>query len=207
MRAFVKFLVVSGFFVSLFVGVGNANAELAPDVLVKQTADDVLTIIKNDREIQAGNQQKLYAVIEEKILPNFDFDRVCRMVLGKNWKSATPEQQAIFQKEFRSLLLRTYSSALSKYKDQVIEYKPMRYEVDEKNVSVKTQILQSGGQPIAVDYSLVKGATGWKVYDIVIESVSLVTNYRSQFSNEIRQNGLDSLNKKLVDKNTVAGLK
>jgi phospholipid transport system substrate-binding protein len=207
MKAFVKFLVVSGFFVSLFVGVGNANAELAPDVLVKQTADDVLTIIKNDREIQAGNQQKLYAVIEEKILPNFDFDRVCRMVLGKNWKSATPEQQAIFQKEFRSLLLRTYSSALSKYKDQVIEYKPMRYEVDEKNVSVKTQILQSGGQPIAVDYSLVKGAAGWKVYDIVIESVSLVTNYRSQFSNEIRQNGLDSLNKKLADKNTVAGLK
>jgi len=207
MKAFVKFLVVSGFFVSLFVGVGNANAELAPDVLVKQTADDVLTIIKNDREIQAGNQQKLYAVIEEKILPNFDFDRVCRMVLGKNWKSATPEQQALFQKEFRSLLLRTYSSALSKYKDQVIEYKPMRYEVDEKNVSVKTQILQSGGQPIAVDYSLVKGAAGWKVYDIVIESVSLVTNYRSQFSNEIRQNGLDSLNKKLADKNTVAGLK
>ena len=207
MKAFVKFLVVSGFFVSLFVGVGNANAELAPDVLVKQTADDVLTIIKNDREIQAGNQQKLYAVIEEKILPNFDFDRVCRMVLGKNWKSATPEQQAIFQKEFRSLLLRTYSSALSKYKDQVIEYKPMRYEVDEKNVSVKTQILQSGGQPIAVDYSLVKGAAGWKVYDIVIESVSLVTNYRSQFSNEIRQNGLDSLNNKLADKNTVAGLK
>ncbi|MEY3743179.1 MAG: hypothetical protein RLZZ541_234 [Pseudomonadota bacterium] len=207
MKAFVKFLVVSGFFVSLFVGVGNANAELAPDVLVKQTADDVLTIIKNDREIQAGNQQKLYAVIEEKILPNFDFDRVCRMVLGKNWKSATPEQQALFQKEFRSLLLRTYSSALSKYKDQVIEYKPMRYEVDEKNVSVKTQILQSGGQPIAVDYSLVKGTAGWKVYDIVIESVSLVTNYRSQFSNEIRQNGLDSLNKKLADKNTVAGLK
>ncbi len=207
MKAFVKFLVVSGFFVSLFVGAGNANAELAPDVLVKQTADDVLTIIKNDREIQAGNQQKLYAVIEEKILPNFDFDRVCRMVLGKNWKSATPEQQAIFQKEFRSLLLRTYSSALSKYKDQVIEYKPMRYEVDEKNVSVKTQILQSGGQPIAVDYSLVKGTAGWKVYDIVIESVSLVTNYRSQFSNEIRQNGLDSLNKKLADKNTVAGLK
>lgn len=207
MKAFVKFLVVSGFFVSLFVGVGNANAELAPDVLVKQTADDVLTIIKNDREIQAGNQQKLYAVIEEKILPNFDFDRVCRMVLGKNWKSATPEQQALFQKEFRSLLLRTYSSALSKYKDQVIEYKPMRYEVDEKNVSVKTQILQSGGQPITVDYSLVKGTAGWKVYDIVIESVSLVTNYRSQFSNEIRQNGLDSLNKKLADKNTVAGLK
>ena len=207
MKLFVKFLVIFGFFVSLFAAVGIANAEMAPDVLVKQTADDVLTIIKNDKEIQAGNQQKLHGVIEEKILPNFDFDRVCRMVLGKNWKTATPEQQAIFQKEFRSLLLRTYSSALSKYKDQVIEYKPMRYEADEKNVSVKTLILQPGGQPIAVDYSLVKGSAGWKVYDIVIENVSLVTNYRSQFSNEIRQNGLDSLNKKLTDKNLIAGLK
>ncbi len=207
MKLFIKFLVVFGFFVSLFAAVGIANAEMAPDVLVKQTADDVLTIIKNDKEIQAGNQQKLHGVIEEKILPNFDFDRVCRMVLGKNWKTATPEQQAIFQKEFRSLLLRTYSSALSKYKDQVIEYKPMRYEADEKNVSVKTLILQPGGQPIAVDYSLVKGSAGWKVYDIVIENVSLVTNYRSQFSNEIRQNGLDSLNKKLTDKNLIAGLK
>ena len=207
MKLFVKFLVAFGFFVNLFAGVGLANAEMAPDVLVKQTADDVLTIIKNDKEIQAGNQQKLHGVIEEKILPNFDFDRVCRMVLGKNWKTATPEQQAIFQKEFRSLLLRTYSSALSKYKDQVIEYKPMRYEADEKNVSVKTLILQPGGQPIAVDYSLVKGSAGWKVYDIVIENVSLVTNYRSQFSNEIRQNGLDSLNKKLTDKNLIAGLK
>ncbi|MDP3087478.1 MAG: ABC transporter substrate-binding protein [Methylotenera sp.] len=207
MKAFGKFLVGVVLSVSLFAGVTIANAELAPDVLVKQTADDVLTIIKNDKEIQSGNQQKLFAVAEEKILPNFDFDRVCRMVLGKNWKSATPEQQATFQKEFRSLLLRTYASALGKYKDQVIEYKPMRSEPDAKNVSVKTQILQSGGQPVAVDYSLVKGATGWKVYDIVIENVSLVTNYRSQFSNEIRQNGLDSLNKKLADKNTAAGLK
>ena len=207
MKIFVKCLLAFGFFLSLFAATGIANAELAPDVLVKQTADDVLIIIRTDKDIQAGNQQKLYAVIEDKILPNFDFDRVCRMVLGKNWKTATPEQQAIFQKEFRSLLLRTYSSALSKYKDQVIEYKPMRYEADEKNVSVKTQILQAGGQPVAVDYSLVKGPAGWKVYDIVIENVSLVTNYRSQFSNEIRQNGLDSLNKKLVDKNTVAGLK
>lgn len=207
MKAFIKLLVGASFFVSLIANAGVANAEIAPDALVKQTADDVLTIIKNDKEIQAGNQQKLFAVAEEKILPNFDFDRVCRMVLGKNWKSATPAQQAVFQKEFRSLLLRTYATALGKYKDQVIEYKPMRSEPDAKNVSVKTQILQPGGQPVAVDYSLVKGPAGWKVYDIVIESVSLVTNYRSQFSNEIRQNGLDSLNKKLADKNTAAGLK
>jgi phospholipid transport system substrate-binding protein len=207
MKLVVKFLVGASFVANLFVSAAMANTEIAPDVLVKQTADDVLTIIKNDKEIQAGNQQKIFLVAEEKILPNFDFDRVCRMVLGKSWKAATPEQQASFQKEFRSLLLRTYAIALGKYKDQVIEYKPLRTEPDAKNVSVKTQILQSGGQPVEVDYSLVKGASGWKVYDIVIESVSLVTNYRSQFSNEIRQNGLDSLNTKLADKNKSAGLK
>ncbi len=205
MKSVSKILVGISFLASLYAGL--ANADVAPDALVKQTADDVLAIIKNDKEIQAGNQQKLYAVAEEKILPNFDFDRVCRMVLGKNWKAATPEQQASFQKEFRSLLLRTYSIALGKYKDQVIEYKPMRTEPDAKNVTVKTQIMQSGGQPIAVDYSLVKNGPSWKVYDIVIENVSLVTNYRSQFSNEIRQNGIDSLNAKLADKNKNAGLK
>ena len=179
-------------------------AETAPDALVKQTADEVLNIIKNDKEIQAGNQKKLFALAEEKILPNFDFERVCKMVLGKNWRSASEEQQASFKKEFRSLLLRTYATALSKYRDQTIEYKPFRAEAGASNVSVKTQILQPGGQPVAVDYSLVKSESGWKVYDIVIESVSLVTNYRSQFSNEIRQGSLDSLIKKLADKNKAA---
>ncbi len=207
MKAIVKLLLLAGLGFALFASSAMANIEIAPDVLVKQTADDVLAIVKNDKEIQAGNQQRLFAVVEEKILPNFDFDRVCRMVLGKNWKSATPEQQALFQKEFRSLLLRTYATALGKYRDQVIEYRPMQTDSSEKNVTVKTQIIQKGGQPIAVDYSLVKGPTGWKVYDIIIESVSLVTNYRSQFSSEIRQNGLDSLNKKLADKNAAAEIK
>lgn len=206
MKTFFSFL--TGFILSagLMAGSMTAVAEVSADELVKQTAEDVLATIKNDKDIQAGNQQKIFALAEEKILPNFDFDRVCRMVLGKNWKSASPEQQAAFQKEFRSLLLRTYATALGKYKNQVIEYKPLRAEPDAKNVSVKTQILQPGGQPIAVDYSLVKGENGWKVYDIVIESVSLVTNYRSQFSNEIRTNGLDSLNKKLAEKNKAAGV-
>lgn len=207
MKAIVKILCLAGWGLVLFTNVAMANIDMAPEVLVKQTADDVLAIVKNDKDIQAGNQQKLFAVVEEKIIPNFDFDRVCRMVLGKNWKSASPEQQALFQKEFRSLLLRTYASALGKYRDQVIEYRPMQTDASEKNVTVKTQIIQKGGQPIAVDYSLVKGPAGWKVYDITIESVSLVTNYRSQFSSEIRQNGLDSLNKKLADKNAAAEVK
>ena len=206
MKTFLGFLTSFILSVGLMVGSSAAVAEVSADDLVKQTAEDVLSTIKNDKDIQAGNQQKIFALAEEKILPNFDFDRVCRMVLGKNWKSASPEQQAAFQKEFRSLLLRTYATALGKYKNQVIEYKPMRAEPGAKNVSVKTQILQPGGQPITVDYSLVKVDSGWKVYDIVIESVSLVTNYRSQFSNEIRTNGLDSLNKKLAEKNKAAGV-
>ncbi|HBA08446.1 MAG: toluene tolerance protein [Methylotenera sp.] len=205
MKMFLKLVMNVAFITTMFVNVSLA-AELSADELVKRTADDVLNTIKSDKDIQAGDQKKIFALAEEKILPNFDFDRVCRMVLGKNWRSATPEQQAAFQKEFRTLLLRTYATALGKYKDQVIEYKPMRAEAGAKNVSVKTQILQPGGQPISVDYSLVKAENGWKVYDIVIESVSLVTNYRSQFSSEIRQNGLDSLNKKLADKNKASGV-
>ena len=175
-----------------------------PDELVKRTAEDVLAIVKNDKDIQAGNQDKLYSLAEEKILPNFNFDRVSRLVLGKNWTRATPEQKSAFQKEFKSLLLRTYSVALSKYKNQTIEYKPLRMAEGATNVTVKTAILQSGGQPVVVDYSLEKQADAWKVYDIVIEGVSLVTNYRSQFTQEIRQNGLDSLIKKLADKNATA---
>ena len=175
-----------------------------PDELVKRTAEDVLAVMKSDKDIQAGNQDKLYSLAEEKILPNFNFDRVSRLVLGKNWTRATPEQKSAFQAEFKTLLLRTYSIALSKYKNQTIEYKPLRMADGATSVTVKTAILQSGGQPVVVDYSLEKQADAWKVYDIVIEGVSLVTNYRSQFTQEIRQNGLDSLIKKLADKNTAA---
>ena len=178
-----------------------------PDALVKRTAEDVLTVVKTDKDIQAGDQQKIYALAEEKILPNFNFDRVSRLVLGKNWTKATPEQKTAFQAEFRTLLIRTYATALSKYKNQTIEYKPLRMVDGANTASVKTQILQPGGQPIEVDYTLAKETDAWKVYDIVIEGVSLVTNYRGQFATEVRQNGLDSLIKKLADKNAAAKAK
>ncbi len=187
---------------AILCGVSFAQAAEAPDVLVKRTADDVLTIIKQDKDIQAGNQQKLFALAEEKILPNFNFDTVSRLVLGKNWLRATPTQKTAFQAEFKSLLLRTYASALSKYKNQTIEFKPLKMQPSDTVVTVKSLVEQSGAQPIALDYSLEKQADGsWKVFDIVVEGVSLVTNYRSQFGEEIRQNGLDSLTKKLADKN------
>jgi len=180
----------------------------APDELVKRTAEDVLTIVKADKDIQAGNQEKLFALAEEKILPNFTFDKVSRLVLGKNWTKATPDQKTAFQSEFKSLLIRTYATALSKYKNQTIDYAPLRMADGAGTATVKTSIVQPGGQPIAVNYTLEKQADAtWKVYDIVIEGVSLVTNYRGQFAQEIRQNGLDSLIKKLADKNKAAGIK
>lgn len=188
----------------MFLASTMVVAAEGPDELVKRTADDVLAVVKSDKDIQAGNQDKIFKLAEEKILPNFNFDKVSRLVLGKNWTKATPEQKTAFQNEFKTLLLRTYATALSKYKNQVIEYKPLRLADGASSATVKTSIIQQGGQPIAVDYSLEKGADAWKVYDIVIEGVSLVTNYRSQFAQEIRQNGLDSLIKKLAEKNGAA---
>jgi phospholipid transport system substrate-binding protein len=182
----------------------TAFAIEGPDELVKRTAEDVLATVKNDADIQAGDQDKIFALAEEKIVPNFNFDKVSRLVLGKNWTKATPDQKTAFQAEFRTLLIRTYATALSKYKNQTIEYKPLRMADGASTASVKTAILQPAGQPIAVDYSLEKKSDVWKVYDIVIEGVSLVTNYRGQFAQEIRQNGIDSLIKKLGDKNKAA---
>ncbi len=185
----------------LFACSAFAQANVPADVFVKSVADDVLAIVKKDKDIQNGDQEKIFALAEEKIVPNFNFDHVCRLVLGKNYSKATKDQQEAFEREFRSLLIRTYASALSKYRNQTIEYKPLRDVADVSPVTVKTQILQSGGQPLAVDYSLEQVADVWKVYDITIEGVSLVTNYRSQFSNEVRQGGMDGLIQKLADKN------
>ena len=191
----------------LFVGLmmfacsALAQATVPADVFVKSVADDVLAIVKKDKAIQSGDQEKIFALAEEKIVPNFNFDHVCKLVLGKNFSKATKDQQDAFEREFRSLLIRTYASALSKYRNQTIEYKPLRDSADDKDVVVKTQILQPGGQPLAVDYSLEQVGDVWKVYDITIEGVSLVTNYRGQFSNEVRQGGMDGLIQKLADKN------
>jgi phospholipid transport system substrate-binding protein len=189
----------AGMFIAAFMQA--AMAETAPDELVKKTADEVLTIIKQDKEIRDGNIAKITAVAEEKILPNFNFDRTSRMVLGKHWRTASPTQKEEFKKQFRDLLIRTYASALSKYQNQTIEFKPLRMQPGDKEVTVRSEILQPGGQPIAVDYSLEKTPESWKVYDIVIEGVSLVTNYRGQFAEEVKRTGLDGLIQKLSEKN------
>jgi phospholipid transport system substrate-binding protein len=180
----------------------HANAEaIPPDTLVKQTATEVIDTIKKDKDIQNGDMKKIVALTEEKILPHFDFERMSRIVLGRNWVKASKEQQAQFLTEFRTLLVRTYSSALAKYRNQTIDYKPLRAASGDTDVTVKTEILQPGGPAVPVDYTLEKKNDEWKVYDVVIEGVSLVTNYRGQFANEIKSGGMDGLIQRLADKN------
>jgi phospholipid transport system substrate-binding protein len=191
-------LLILGFFVSISSASISADGPLE---LVHKTADDVLAVLKADDSIQQ-DKEKIYKLAEEKILPNFDLDRISMLVLGKTWRKINEDQQQQFKSEFKTMLLRTYAVALGKYKDQEIDFKPMRMEPTDKQATVKTQIIQDGAQPISVDYTLAKKDDEWKVFDIVIEGVSLVTNYRSQFASEIKNNGIDSLITKLAEKNS-----
>tara|TARA_B100000902_G_scaffold8793_1_gene11052 strand:+ start:2664 stop:3269 length:606 start_codon:yes stop_codon:yes gene_type:complete len=189
------------FFLILLFFSFNSIADLGPDELVKKTAEDVIFAIKADEEIQKGNKEKIYQLAEDKILPNFDFERIARLVLGRAWRKTDDNQKKEFISEFRTLLLKTYAVALSKYKDQEIKFKPTKISDTDEIVIVKSEIIQGGGQPIKVNYALANNSGKWLVFDIVIEGVSLVTNYRSQFSTEIRKNGIDVLIDKLAKKN------
>ncbi len=177
------------------------SADLAPDILIKNTANEVLTIIKQDKDIQAGNQAKVFNLIDAKVLPHFDFNRMTRLAVGKSWNNASASQKEALIKEFRTLLVRTYATSLASYKDQTIEYKPLRAEANANEVTVNTQIKQAGAQPIPIDYSMEKTEGGWKAYDIIIDGVSLVTNYRSSFAAEIKKSGIDGLIQTLAAKN------
>ena len=153
-----------------------ANEFATPDEMIKHTATEVLGIIKSDKDIQAGDKKKVKALIETKILPQFDFTRMTRLAVGRFWNQATPAQQQELTNEFRSLLVRTYSASLNTYKDQKIDYKPLRMNPSDTDVVVKTSVQQSSGRAIPIDYTVIKSATGWKIYDIAVDGVSLVVN-------------------------------
>lgn len=177
-----------------------------PDALVKANASEVLAIIQKDKDIQAGNKEKIRELVEAKVLPHFDFTRMTRLAVGRFWRQATPAQQQELVNEFRSLLVRTYSASLTSYKDQKIEYKPLKMAPGATEVVVKTVVLQPGGQPIPIDYGMEKTPEGWKVYDITVDGVSLVVNYRSSFAQEIQQGGIEQLIRTLHQKNNSGGL-
>jgi phospholipid transport system substrate-binding protein len=181
---------------------GACAQDIAPDVLAKKVTDEVLTILRSDKDIQAGNTRKVYDLVEAKVLPHFNFSRMTRLAVGAPWRQANPGQQQSLTNEFRTLLVHTYASAFAQYRDQSIEYRPLKMAAADTEVTVQSRIKQSGGgDPIEVNYSMEKTDQGWKVYDVVIAGVSLVQNYRSSFTNEIQKNGIDGLIASLTTKN------
>ena len=175
--------------------------ESAPDVLVKTITTEVIGIIKQDKDIQAGNSKKIADLVEKRILPHFSFARMTRIAVAVNWRRATSEQQKVLTEEFKTLLVRTYSNALSLYRDQVIDFKPLRMRPGDDEVTVKSDIRQRGAQPVTLDYEMEKTPTGWKVFDVKVSGVSLITNYREDFAAQVRESGIDGLIKVLVSKN------
>jgi phospholipid transport system substrate-binding protein len=179
-----------------------AAAQETPDALVKRTTDEVLAIIKADKDLQSGNMTKVVQLAEQKVLPHFDFPRMARLAVGRNWAQASDAQKEAIIKEFRTLLVRTYSSSLSQYRDQTIEVKPTKLAAADKEAVVKTAVIQKGGPPIPIDYAMEKTDTGeWKVYDVVIDGASLVTTYRGTFNDQIQKGGIDGLVKTLQERN------
>lgn len=200
------FMLLSG--VMLLCLATGAGADMqTPDVLIKNTASEVLDIVRADKELRAGNQKRLLELVDAKVLPHFNFERMTRLAVGKSWRAATPEQKQALMKEFRILLVRTYTKAFTSYRDQTVEIKPFKLDPAATEVTVKTAIVKPGGggqQPILVDYDMEKSPDGWKVYDLTVEGVSLVTSYRGTFADQIQQVGIDGLIKTLIDMNQKA---
>lgn len=194
--------------IALWVGVLLACVSLGvradtpePEALIRNTVDEVLAIVKRDKDIQSGNTKKVNELVDAKVLPHFNFTHMTRLAVGKNWRNATPEQKKVLEIEFRNLLVRTYTTAFTTYQNQEVEVKSLKMANDATEVTIKTFILNKGKPPLPVNYDMEKTANGWKVYDLSIEGVSLVTNYRGTFAEQIQKSGIDGLIKMLVEKN------
>lgn len=201
-----KILLLASVLVLSMLGV--ARAETAPEELVHRTTDEILADIKLHRDAYAKDYSKLYKMADEKVLPYFDFRRMSQWVLGQNWRTATPEQRDRFVGEFRALLVRTYATALLNYTDQKIVYFPVQSRPGDDDVTVKTAVKQTGGAPdIPIHYSFYKNKAGeWKVYDVTIDGVSLVTNYRSVYATKVREKGMDGLIAEIAAGNKQSGI-
>jgi len=186
----------------LAAGAAQAQEKLTPpDVLVKQVTLEVVELIAKDKEIRGGNRAKLIGLINDKVLPHFNFTSMAALAMGQSWNKATPEQKKRVTDEFRTLLVRTYASALASYSDQKFDFRPLRAKPADTDVTVNVRVLQAGTQPVPIDYSMEKTSSGWKVYDVVVGGVSLVANYRTEFNNLVRESGVEGLIKNLNAKN------
>jgi len=188
------------FTAALILGAAQAQ-DPAPDVLVKNVTLEVVDLIAKDKEIRAGGRAKLIHLIEAKVLPHFNFNSMTALAMGQSWRSATPEQKKRLTEEFKTLLVRTYASALATYSNQKFDFRPLRAKPADTDVMVQVRVLQPGAQPVPIDYSMEKTGAGWKVYDVMVGGVSLVANYRTEFNNAVRATGIEGLIKDLQAKN------
>ncbi len=180
---------------------GAAGVDTSPDELVKQVTLEVVSIIKSDKDIQSGDRKKIVGLIEAKVLPHFDFTSMSATAVGLGWRKATPDQKLRLTEEFKTLLVRTYASALAAYSQQRFDFRPLHARPSDTDVTVQVRIIQPGTQPVSIDYGMEKTASGWKAYDVVVGGVSLVANYRTEFSNIVRAEGIDGLIRNLQAKN------
>jgi phospholipid transport system substrate-binding protein len=180
--------------------------DLGPEALVKKITADVMEAIKSDKQLAAGDKQKALKLAEEKILPHVDFEEATRLAVGRGWAQANPEQKKKLVQEFRNMLVRTYSNAIGAYEGQTMKVQPVRMKPGDTDVTVHNQFIRPGGKPVLIDYAMRKTDKGWKIYDIVVEGVSLVLTYRSEFDQVVKQEGIDGLIKRLAQKNTPAGV-
>jgi phospholipid transport system substrate-binding protein len=199
---FVRFATAAATAVLVSAGGVRAQSEIqAPDLLVKNVTLEVVDIILKDKDIQKGDRKKVIALIEARVLPHFNFQAMTSSAVGRNWEKASAEQKARLIDEFRTLLVRTYSSALAAYSNQKFEFRPLRAKPTDTDVTVNVRVLQSGNQPMTIDYDMEKRPAGWKVWDVRVGGISLVANYRTEFDNQIRESGVEGLIKALYAKN------
>lgn len=201
---------MSKFLLSLILSLGlvaSAMAQEAPDALVRNVSNEMSEVVRTDKAIQGGDVKRMIEVVETRILKYFDFSRMTGLAVGREWRNASAEQKTALTSEFRTLLVRSYANALGQYKNQTIDVKPLKMKADDTEVVVRSEVRQPGSKPIAIDYDMAKGGEGWKVFDVSVAGVSLVTNYRETFGQEIKAGGIDGLIKTLRDKNQQSAAK
>ncbi|MEO8186393.1 MAG: ABC transporter substrate-binding protein [Burkholderiaceae bacterium] len=200
---FLKSLLFSLTASTLFISAVHAQAPAsAPDAMIRDLSNEVLNAIKADKALKSGDTNRAQKLVDEKVLPYTDFQKMTQLSVGPGWRNATPEQRAALTREFRTLLVRTYSGALGQVSDHKVELRPFRAQPTDTDVIVRTQVVASRGDPIQLDYRLEKTDGGWKIYDINILGVWLVENYKSQFSSQVNSSGIDGLIKTLTERNS-----
>lgn len=182
------------------------RAEIAPDILARNTTSEVMRIVKQDADIKNGKGKKVYQLVDAMILPHFDFEHMTKLAVARNWSKATPAQQQQLVNEFRALLVRTYAASISSVAEYKIDFKPLRMAAAESDVTVNSEVSKPGAPPITIDYRMERQDNGWKVYDVLVDDVSLVTVYRNSFNSEVRKGGIDGLLQTLARRNQRPGL-